>query len=118
MPLSKSGKNKSDTRKPQHISLSSHPFEKISLTTFNTRLHLDIINLQEIDVFLKFFPLPLMDTFAEYTNTQFHATQDPSLFKEDSRFWRWYDICAAELYVFLGIVVYLTSHFEHNIDKF
>lgn len=107
-----------DTRKPQLASLGGQPFEKISPTTFNTRLDDSLAEAQEIDIFLKFFPLTLMKTFAQYTNKRFHTTQDPTSWKDDSRFDRWYDTCAAELYVFMGIVVYLSSYFEHEIDKF
>lgn len=59
-----------------------------------------------------------METFAEYTNIRFCVTIDPETWKETSRYGRWYNTCAAKLYVFLGIVVYVSSHFEGKINKF
>jgi hypothetical protein len=83
---------------------------------YDIRLPADASYDDPISLFQLYYSLEIIQQLVDYTNNYIREPKDPT--KPHCRASNWYPTCTAELYIFLGIRIYMTLNVQNEISDY
>src|SRR5437016_6153597 len=97
-----------------------NPFNPIRKLSFPRQISADLPQSCLFDIFALFCPRPMLESWAKYMNSRYiklpKHVQGPR--QEHCRQHTWKDTSADELYLFFGVLIYMTVHLAPKISTF
>lgn len=108
------------TKRPNSPPLKSagSEFIPMDIPEFGYEIHLpeDVSCDDPISIFDLYYSPEIMAQIVQYTNDVEREPEVPG--KPGCRAAKWYPTCQSELYTYLGIRVYMTTHIENEISDY